>query len=94
MPSARTSRTSCGIDTGTAGAAVREQSELAYYQHFGPGVGGIHVHFAVFVLEHAQTRYFAGEQRSLFIGISLGNAEQDVKALPYLTDGLSADGNF
>ena len=49
---------------------------------------------SVFVLEHAQTRYFAGKQRRLLIGVALDNAEQDIEALAYLADGLPVNGNF
>lgn len=74
--------------------AICTESELRDSENLAADIVDAEIHFPVFVLEHAQTRYFAGEQYCLLIGVALDNAEQDIEALAYLADGLSVNGNF
>lgn len=62
--------------------AIGTESELRDSENLAADIVDTEIHLSVFVLEHAQTRYFAGEQRRLLIGVALDNAEQDIKALP------------
>ena len=74
-------------------AAVAVKGELRYHQNFAAHRLQTTVHLAVLVLKNTQAHQLVRQLHGLGLGVLMGDAQQDQKALSDLADGLAVHGN-